>query len=101
MSIEDNEVEIWTRLLIGFEDGNVLEIYSALDENGIEFHQKGVSGEKRKSNKRQQRTNLRANICACHYTPFYAQNGSALAYPCVRRYAPQRISCNTQRRNSQ
>ncbi|TVV45496.1 hypothetical protein [Thalassolituus sp. C2-1] len=48
MSIEEKEVEIWTRLLIGFEGGNVLEIYNALDENGIEFHQKGVLGESRK-----------------------------------------------------
>ena len=48
MSIEDHEIEIWTRLLIGLEDGEVLEIFNALDENGIEFHAKSVKAEIKK-----------------------------------------------------
>jgi len=38
MTVADSEIEIWTRLLIGFECGQVLEIFNALDENGVEFH---------------------------------------------------------------
>jgi hypothetical protein len=37
MSIEGEEVEIWTRLLIEV-DGSWLEIFNALDENGYAFH---------------------------------------------------------------
>jgi len=45
MSVEDREIEIWTRLLIGFDGGEVLEVFNALDESGIVFHTNPVSGE--------------------------------------------------------
>lgn len=38
MSIGSQELSIWTRLIIGLEGGEALEIFNALDENGIEFH---------------------------------------------------------------
>ena len=44
MSIEEKEIEIWTRLLIKFEDGETFEIFNALDENGIELHNGKVQG---------------------------------------------------------
>ncbi len=37
MSIEGEEVEIWTRLLLEFGD-KWLEVYNALDENGYDLH---------------------------------------------------------------
>lgn len=37
MSVEDREVEIWTRLLIEV-GGDWLEIVNAFDENGYDFH---------------------------------------------------------------
>ena len=48
LSIEDREVEIWTRLLIGFQSGEVLEVFNALDENGIDFHTTPVGCETKK-----------------------------------------------------
>ena len=44
MSIEEKEIEIWTRLLVRFEDGETFEIFNALDENGIELHKGRVKG---------------------------------------------------------
>ena len=37
MSIGGNPVEIWTRLVIGLDEG-WLEVFNALDENGYAFH---------------------------------------------------------------
>ncbi|WP_165248079.1 hypothetical protein [Paludisphaera soli] len=37
MSIGGNPVEIWTRLVIGLDQG-WLEVFNALDENGYAFH---------------------------------------------------------------
>ena len=44
MSIEDREIEIWTRLVIDLEY-RWLEIFNALDENGYELHSSKPTGE--------------------------------------------------------
>jgi hypothetical protein len=44
MSVEGEDVEIWTRLLIEVE-GGWLEIFNALDENGYAFHAVMPAGE--------------------------------------------------------
>lgn len=43
MSIEEREIEIWTRLLIETDRG-WLEIYNALDENGYQFYAERPEG---------------------------------------------------------
>ena len=43
MSVEDRDVEIWTRLLIDIGSG-WLEIFNALDENGYDFHLQRPAG---------------------------------------------------------
>ncbi|MGF2736704.1 hypothetical protein [Marinobacter sp. DUT-1] len=48
MSIGEAEVEIWTRLLIEFTGGHTLEIFNALDENGVEVRTVPIVGETRK-----------------------------------------------------
>lgn len=48
MSIEEVEIDVWTRLLIKLSGGNTLEVFNALDENGIEVHTKPVVGEVQK-----------------------------------------------------
>ncbi len=35
MSIEGNKIEVWTRLIIDLSNKQSLEIYNALDENGV------------------------------------------------------------------
>jgi hypothetical protein len=35
MSVENNELEIWTRLFLHLTNGVIIEIYNALDENGF------------------------------------------------------------------
>ena len=45
MSIEKNEIETWTRLLFTLDNGTTLEIFNALDENGIQLHTSQVPGE--------------------------------------------------------
>lgn len=37
MRIGRKEIEIWTRLLLSLDDGMTLDVYNALDENGIEL----------------------------------------------------------------
>ena len=44
MSIEERPIEIWTRLLLEFNN-NWLEIYNALDENGYDLHASKPIGE--------------------------------------------------------
>lgn len=44
MTVEGNEIEIWTSLLLGFEAG-WFEIFNALDENGYDYHSKLPEGE--------------------------------------------------------
>lgn len=44
MSIEERQIEIWTRLVIDLGD-RWLEIFNALDENGYDFHDKMPTGE--------------------------------------------------------
>lgn len=48
MTVGQNDIEIWTRLFIGFENGEVLEIFNSLDENGFDFHPDAVPVESRK-----------------------------------------------------
>lgn len=48
MSTGEAELEIWTRLLIELTGGHTLEVFSALDENGVEVHTAPVVGEARK-----------------------------------------------------
>jgi hypothetical protein len=49
MSIENKEIEIWTDLLIFLDNGLVINIFNALDENGIEvINENDLSGEYRK-----------------------------------------------------
>jgi hypothetical protein len=43
MSIEGKAVEIWTRLVIGLDEG-WLEVFNALDENGYAFHDERPAG---------------------------------------------------------
>lgn len=45
MTIEDRDVEIWTRLLLCFEGGQYLEIYNKLDENGYMHHKQMPNGD--------------------------------------------------------
>lgn len=42
MTIEKHEIEIWTRLLFVTDDGSVLDVYNALDENGFEHLPGGI-----------------------------------------------------------
>jgi len=35
MTVEKQKIEIWTRLLFALDDGSVLDVYNALDENGF------------------------------------------------------------------
>ena len=44
-SLEGRNIEIWTRLFIGLNNGKTLEIFNALDENGYCLHEKEVCGE--------------------------------------------------------
>ncbi len=44
MSIKENELEIWTRLLILLDDGTTFEIFNALDENGFCLHKGDIEG---------------------------------------------------------
>ena len=46
MTIEGEDIEIWTRLLLGFENG-WFEIFNALDENGYNYHSELPEGEYR------------------------------------------------------
>jgi hypothetical protein len=46
-SLEDNGIEIWTRLFIGLNNGKTLEIFNALDENGYCLHEKEICGEQK------------------------------------------------------
>jgi hypothetical protein len=46
-SIEGEEVEIWTKLFISLSNGNTLEIYNALDENGFFLHKNKINDEQR------------------------------------------------------
>lgn len=48
MTVENEPIEIWTRILVEFTDGSSLEIFNALDENGIEYHQSKAVGEFKK-----------------------------------------------------
>ncbi len=48
MSIEGNEVEIWTRLLINFTNGKTFEVFNALDENGIALHDNEITKDVKK-----------------------------------------------------
>jgi hypothetical protein len=43
MSMEGQEVEIWTRLLVQLDTG-WLEVFNALDENGYDFHAQMPNG---------------------------------------------------------
>lgn len=43
MSIEENPVEIWTRLVIGLDEG-WLEVFNTLGENGDAFHVERLAG---------------------------------------------------------
>jgi len=43
MSIGGKAVEIWTRLVIGLDEG-WLEVFNALDENGYAFHVERPAG---------------------------------------------------------
>lgn len=43
-SIEGKEIAVWTRLLLGFEDG-WFEIFNALDENSYDYHSELPEGE--------------------------------------------------------
>jgi len=45
-SLEGNDIEIWTRLFIGLNNGKTLEIFNALDENGYCLHENEVCGER-------------------------------------------------------
>ncbi|WP_341328614.1 hypothetical protein [Methylotuvimicrobium sp. KM2] len=45
MSIGEKELEIWSRLLIELTGGIILEVFNALDENGIEVHTVPIAGE--------------------------------------------------------
>jgi len=36
MTMEGKDIEIWTRLLIELSDGRTLDVFNALDENGID-----------------------------------------------------------------
>ena len=44
MSVESKPIEIWTRLVLAFDDG-WFEIFNALDENGYEYHVSQPVGE--------------------------------------------------------
>lgn len=35
MSVGSSEIEIWTRLLIGLDNGTTLDVFNAFDENGV------------------------------------------------------------------
>ncbi len=48
MTLGNADVEIWTRLLIDLDGGSTLEIFNALDENGIELHVDGFKENSRK-----------------------------------------------------
>ena len=48
MTLGNADVEIWTRLLIELNNGATLEIFNALDENGIEVHANGFKETARK-----------------------------------------------------
>lgn len=48
MTLGNADVEIWTRLLIELDSGSTLEIFNALDENGIELHADGFKENARK-----------------------------------------------------
>lgn len=48
MTLGNADVEIWTRLLIELSSGATLEIFNALDENGIEVHANGFEETARK-----------------------------------------------------
>lgn len=45
MTIEEKEIEIWTRLLLTLDNGMTLSVYNALDENGIELITEDKIGE--------------------------------------------------------
>ncbi len=44
MSIENKEIEVWTRLLLKLENESTLEIFNNLDENGIHLHDTEIIG---------------------------------------------------------
>jgi hypothetical protein len=48
MSIEDKEIEIWTRLLITLGNGMTFEVFNALDENGFALQENTILGEVKK-----------------------------------------------------
>ena len=48
MTIEEKDVEIWTRLLITLSNGSTFEIYNALDENAFKLHSIEIDGVVRK-----------------------------------------------------
>jgi hypothetical protein len=48
MTLGNSDIEIWTRLLIELNSGATLEIFNALDENGIEVHANGFKETARK-----------------------------------------------------
>lgn len=45
MSIGGSDIEIWTRLLLSLNDGSTLDIFNALDENGLELLSEKPRGE--------------------------------------------------------
>jgi hypothetical protein len=45
MTIGKKEIEIWTELLLSLDDGMTLDVYNALDENGIELITEDKIGE--------------------------------------------------------
>jgi len=45
VTIEGKDIEIWTRLLFELSNGRTLEVFNALDENGIDVINTNVQGE--------------------------------------------------------
>jgi hypothetical protein len=45
MTMEGKDIEIWTRLLIELSDGRTLDVFNALDENGVDVIDSNIEGE--------------------------------------------------------